>query len=32
MSKIADAPRYMGANVAAAILTPLLLGFSIIYG
>jgi len=32
LSKISEAPRYMGANVAAAILTPLLLGISIIYG
>lgn len=31
-SKIANFPRYMGANVAAAILTPLLLGFSLIIG
>jgi len=32
LSKIGEAPRYMGANVAAAILTPLLLGISIVYG
>ena len=31
-SKIGDFPRYLGANVAAAILTPLLLGISIING
>lgn len=31
-SKIAEVPRFMGANVAASILTPLLLGVSIIYG
>lgn len=31
-SKIADFPRYMGANVAATILTPLLIGISIVYG
>ena len=31
-SKIGDFPRYMGANVAAAILTPLLLGISIVNG
>ena len=31
-SKIAEAPIYMAANVAAAILTPLLLGLSIAYG
>jgi 1,4-dihydroxy-2-naphthoate octaprenyltransferase len=31
-SKISDYPRYMAANVAAAILTPLFLGISIIYG
>ncbi len=31
-SKIGDFPRYMRANVAAAILTPLLLGISIING
>ncbi len=31
-SKIGGFPRYMGANVAAAILTPLLLGISIING
>ena len=31
-SKIGDYPRYMGANVAAAILTPLLLGVSILNG
>ena len=29
---IGDFPRYMGANVAAAILTPLLLGVSIVIG
>lgn len=32
MSKIGDFPQYMGANVAAAILTPILLGISIING
>ncbi len=31
-SKIAETPRYLAANVAAAVLTPLLLGFSIAYG
>jgi 1,4-dihydroxy-2-naphthoate octaprenyltransferase len=31
-SKIGDYPQYMGANVAASILTPLLLGISIVYG
>lgn len=31
-SKIGDFPKYLGANVAATILTPLLLGLSIIYG
>jgi len=31
-SKIGEFPRYMGANVAAAILTPLLLGISIVNG
>lgn len=31
-SKIGNAPQYMAANVAATILTPLLLGASIIYG
>ena len=31
-SRIGDFPRYLGANVAAAILTPLLLGISIING
>ncbi len=31
-SKIGDAPIYMGANVAAAVLTPLLLGISIVIG
>ncbi|MDH3978998.1 MAG: prenyltransferase [Gammaproteobacteria bacterium] len=31
-SNIGDYPQYLGANVAAAILTPLLLGVSILYG
>jgi 1,4-dihydroxy-2-naphthoate octaprenyltransferase len=31
-SKIGDYPQYMGANVAASILTPLLLGISIVVG
>jgi len=31
-SKIGDYPQYMGANVAASILTPLLLGISIVSG
>jgi 1,4-dihydroxy-2-naphthoate octaprenyltransferase len=31
-SRIGEHPRYMGANVAAALLTPLLLGISIITG
>jgi 1,4-dihydroxy-2-naphthoate octaprenyltransferase len=31
-SRIGDFPRYLGANAAAAILTPLLLGFSIANG
>lgn len=31
-SKIGEFPRYLGANVAAALLTPLLLAISIIYG
>ena len=31
-SKIADTPRYLSVNVAATILTPLLLAISIIYG
>jgi 1,4-dihydroxy-2-naphthoate octaprenyltransferase len=31
-SKIGDYPWYMGANVAASILTPLLLGIAIVYG
>jgi len=31
-SNIGDFPIYMGANVAAAILTPLLLGISLVYG
>ena len=31
-SKTGDFPQYMGANVAAAILTPLLLGISIVTG
>ncbi len=31
-SNIGDFPVYMGANVVAAILTPLLLGISIVYG
>ena len=31
-SNIGEAPRYMMANVAAATLTPLLLGISIVYG
>jgi len=30
--EIGSYPRYMGANVAAAVLTPLLLGISMIYG
>jgi len=30
--EIGGYPRYMGANVAAAVLTPLLLGISMIYG
>lgn len=32
LSKIAAAPQHMAANVAATILTPLLLGVSIVYG
>lgn len=32
MSRIGEFPQYMGANVAATILTPLLLGISIISG
>lgn len=31
-SKIGEVPQYLGANVAAAILTPLLLGISIVNG
>lgn len=31
-SRIGDYPRYLGANVAAALLTPLLLGIAIIIG